>query len=148
MKNMFDKVLVSEMKKRVERLTPNAVSRWGKFTVHQMLCHLMDQMSYALGRKEEATEVVKGPPMFLRTFIRLYIPMPKGKINTSPVMLETQPGEWEKDKAQVIRLMEDFLKNSGKENWPIHPFFGRMNGRDWARLAWRHNNHHLSQFGV
>ena len=148
MKDMFDKDLVSEMKKRVEKLTPDSVPRWGKFTVHQMLCHLIDQMSYAFGLKEEETEIIKGPPMFLRTFIRLYIPMPKGKVKTIPAMLETQPDEWEKDKQEVIRLMEDFSKNSKKENWPVHPFFGKLTGRDWARLVWRHSSHHLSQFGV
>jgi hypothetical protein len=148
MKDMFDKTQVDEMKTRVENLTPGSVAKWGKFTVHQMLCHLLDQMSYALGMKEEVTELIKGPPMFLRSFIRLYVPMPKGKVSTSPVMLETQPGEWEKDKAQVIRLMEGFLENREKEEWPIHPFFGRLTGRDWARLVRRHNDHHLSQFGV
>lgn len=148
MKNMFDKIQVEIMKTRAGKLHPNSTPRWGKFNVHQMICHLQDQMTYALGLKEEITEIAKGPPMFLRHLFRLYVPMPKGKIQTSPLMLETQPGEWEEDKERVIRLMNDFPVNREKEVWPSHPFFGPLTGLDWARLVWRHNRHHLSQFGV
>jgi len=148
MKHMFDKTQVEIMKSRVEKLNPESTPQWGKFNVHGMICHLQDQMTYALGKKEEITELAKGPPMFLRNLFRLYIPMLKGKIQTSPVMLETQPREWEEDKARVIRLMENLLENREKETWPFHPFFGPLTGLDWARLVWRHNNHHLSQFGV
>ncbi len=148
MKNMFDKTQTEIMKTRIEKLQSNAAPQWGKFNVHQMICHLQDQMSYALGQKEEDTELAKGPPMFLRNVIRLYLPMPKGKIQTLPAMLTTQPREWENDIEQVIRLIDDFPGNREKDVWPFHPFFGPLTGLDWARLTWRHNNHHLSQFGV
>ncbi len=147
MKNMFDQTQDELMKARIEKLQPIAAPQWGKFNVHQMICHLQDQMSYALGMKEEITELAKGPPMFLRNLIRLYVPIPKGKIQTLPAMLETQIREWEEDKERVIRLLNDFPGKREKEVWPFHPFFGSLTGLDWARLVWRHNNHHLTQFG-
>ncbi len=148
MKSMFHKDHVLDMKARVEKLTLNSVSRWGKFNVQQMVCHLLDQMEFALGKKTSVLELVKGPPMFIRNFVRLYLPFPKGKIQTNPMMLTTQPGDWEKDKVRLLELMDEFMESEKKEKWGFHPFFGALTGMEWARLAWRHMNHHLSQFGV
>jgi len=148
MKSVFNKQDVSEMRARIERLTFETPAKWGKFNPHQMLCHLQDQMSYALGMKEEAAELIKGPPMFIRALLRLYLPWPKGKVQTVPAMLETQPKDWEQDVAKTIELMERFPEQSGKDQWPNHPFFGPLKGLDWAKLVWRHNDHHLTQFGV
>lgn len=94
----------------------------GKFNAHQMLCHLQDQMSYALGIKKEDKERLKGPPMFIRHMLRLFLPWPKGKVQTLPSMLETQPEEWEKDKAKVLKLMDSFADVTEKAYWPHHPF--------------------------
>ncbi|MCX6583262.1 MAG: DUF1569 domain-containing protein [Candidatus Aminicenantes bacterium] len=148
MKNLFNEIHLEEMKARVEKLDSESVARWGKFSVQRMVCHLLDNLEYALGITEGKTEAAAGPPMFIRHLIRLYIPFPKGKIRTSPGMLKRQPGEWEKDKRGVIELLDQFLENRDKEPWPIHPFFGRLSGPAWSRLIWRHFNHHLSQFGV
>jgi hypothetical protein len=86
--------------------------------------------------------------MFIRHLLRLYVPLPKGKVQSLPVFLESQPEDWEKDKAILIRLIDRFLESRNQEEWPMHPFFGHLTGRDWARVTWRHSNHHLSQFGV
>jgi hypothetical protein len=29
-----------------------------------------------------------------------------------------------------------------------HPFFGKLNNKDWGRVTWKHLNHHLVQFGA
>jgi hypothetical protein len=29
-----------------------------------------------------------------------------------------------------------------------HPMFGRMSGRLWSQLTYRHFDHHLTQFGA
>ncbi len=136
------------MKARVEKLTPDSAARWGTFSAHRMLCHLQDQMMYGLGMMEEVQELEKGPPMFIRHLLRLFVPIPRGKVPTSQALKKKQPGDWEKDKAKVIQLMDGFLENRDKEKWPFHPFFGPLTGLAWSRVTWRHNNHHLTQFGV
>lgn len=148
MKSLFNEVHLEEMKARIEKLNTESVARWGKFSVQRMVCHLLDNLGYALGLTEGLKEAAAGPPMFIRHLVRLYMPFPKGKIQTSPGMLKRQPGEWEKDKRELIELLDQFYKNRDKGTWPIHPFFGRLSGPAWAGLIWRHFNHHLSQFGV
>ncbi|WP_424351099.1 DUF1569 domain-containing protein [Lutimonas sp.] len=29
----------------------------------------------------------------------------------------------------------------------MHPFFGELNREEWARLVYKHLDHHLKQFG-
>jgi len=148
MKNMFNKDNLSAMKARVEKLSHESTAKWGAFTVHGMICHLQDALKYALGQMEPVTEVVKGPPMFLRKILGLYIPIPKGKIQTTPLMLSTKPKEWNKDVELLLQLLDQFNESAEKAEWPMHPFFGNFNGKEWACLSYRHADHHLSQFGV
>jgi hypothetical protein len=30
----------------------------------------------------------------------------------------------------------------------IHPFFGKMSSQEWAMFAYKHLDHHLTQFGA
>lgn len=148
MKSMFDKDVVAALKTRVENLKMDAAPQWGSFNVHGMVCHLMDALKYPLGKLEEVKELEKGPPMFLRHLIRLYVPIPKARVQTSPVMLTTSPEEFEKDKALLLELMDRFPAERDRREWPMHMFFGHIGGLGWARITVRHMNHHLKQFGV
>jgi hypothetical protein len=148
MKSMFNKDDVEAMKARVEKLDFQAPARWGSFNAHGMICHLTDALKYPLGMIKEVKELEKGPPMFIRHLLRLYVPIPKARVQANPVMLTTKPAEWEKDKALLLELIDRFLENRDKEEWPRHSFFGPLKGIDWAKVTVRHMNHHLSQFGV
>lgn len=148
MKSMHNKDHVAEMKKRVERLTSSSTAQWGVFSIQEMICHLLDGLKYPLGMKEEEKELAPGPPLFIRSLIRLYMPIPKAKIKTVPLYLETKPEEFEKDKAQLVEMMDRFLAEADRETWPMHPFFGNLDGPAWGKLTWRHMSHHLCQFGV
>ncbi|MCP4220746.1 MAG: DUF1569 domain-containing protein [bacterium] len=148
MKHLQDRKTVDALKMRIEKLTFDTQPLWGKFNAHQMLCHLQDTMEYGLGMAKEAQQLEKGPPMFIRNLIRLYIPMPKGKIKTGAEFLVTQPDNWEKDKAQVIQLMDRFPASANTTQWPMHPFFGHLDAMAWAKVLYRHNDHHFRQFGL
>lgn len=148
MKNLHDTATMAGMKARVEKLDYRSAALWGTFDAHGVICHLQDTFKYSLGINEAAAELEKGPPMFLRHLIRLYVPIPKGKVQTSPVFLAAKPGDWDKDKAQLLELMDKFLAAREQEAWPMHPFFGDLDGLAWARVMWRHLDHHLRQFSV
>ena len=112
----------------------------------QMVCHLVDQMDYALTHAEEV-KLMGGPPMFIRHLVRLYLPWPKGA-PTMKEMLVTEPASLAADVEKVARLMDDFNRGADKTDWPVHPFFGALDAGGWAKLTWRHNDYHLKQFGV
>lgn len=146
MRTMFEVRDVGVLQDRLNRLTADAKPKWGSFDVNRMVCHLADAMRFALS-PELNVKVMKGPPMFVRHLIRLYLPWPKGA-PTVPEMLETDPAALEDDIRATVTLMDDFQHGSDRTDWPNHPFFGPLDGNGWAKLTWRHIDYHLKQFGV
>lgn len=146
MKSMFCENDVFQLKERLERLTPERKPRWGSMSAGQMLCHLTDAVTCALSAPDPATEVVQGPPMVIRHAVRLWMPWPRG-LPTLPEMTRTDPAVFKKDMDRLFRKMECLMKTR-RDDWPVHPFFGPLDGLAWARLTWRHIHHHLRQFGL
>ena len=68
-----------------------------------------------------------------------------GKVRTVPEMLSTAPTAWAADMATCVRLISEV--GLGKANGR-YPAFGSLNGKEWGRIAWKHFDHHLRQFGV
>jgi Protein of unknown function (DUF1569) len=58
----------------------------------------------------------------------------------------TPPGEFEKDQAKLLGLVDRFCR--GSPGAPVeHPFFGPMTSAEWMRWGYLHTDHHLRQFG-
>ena len=146
MKTMFNSRDVAALKERLGRLTVDSKPKWGSMSVSQMVCHLYDQLRYALAFQGEV-KVMDGPNMFMRHLIRLYLPWPKGARTVKEMMI-TSPESLEGDIERLMALMDDFFHASGQKQWAVHPFFGPLNGKAWAKLGWRHTDFHLKQFGV
>ena len=72
--------------RRVERLTPDATARWGKFTPAKMLAHLNDAMRMATGDLAVASK--NSPIRYwpLKQLIIYVFPFPKGA-PTAPELL-------------------------------------------------------------
>lgn len=118
--------------------------------VNQMVVHLKDQLDIALGNK---TAKAQGP-LILRTvigrYLALYIlPWRKGKEITPKEMDAANNGmiitDFESDKDLLLVRIKEFILAA---HFSPHPFFGQINKKDWGRLAWKHINHHLLQFGA
>lgn len=146
MRSLFVKQDVAMLQERLNRLTVDAKPKWGSFDVNRMVCHLADSIRFALSPELEV-DVMKGPPMFIRHLVRLYLPWPKGA-PTVKEMLETDPATLANDILTLSGLMDELLETSDRTDWPVHPFFGPLDGNGWAKLGWRHMDHHLNQFGV
>ena len=130
---------------RFHKLTPEHKPLWGRLSAREMVCHLADQLAVALG------DIPSKPTgnLFTQTFakwlvIYLPIPVPKGKVQTVPEMLTTQPSEWEKDTTRFESLLSRLVD---AETLAPHPAFGRLSHRQWGILAAKHIDHHLRQFG-
>lgn len=131
---------------RFRELTPEHRPLWGRLSAREMVCHLADQLAVALG---DIPAKPKGN-LFTKTFAKwlvlyLPIPVPKGKVQTVPEMLTTEPSNWEKDIARFESLLSRLVD---VEILAPHPAFGRLSHRQWSRLAAGHIDHHLRQFGV
>ena len=131
---------------RLRSLSRDARPLWGSFTAPRMLCHLGDQLRVALG----AIPVLDRSSLLSRTlgqWLIVYTPLqaPPGKAMTAPEMLLTQPTTWTQDMVECERLVERAAVQSAAS---LHPKFGRLSPNGWGRLAWKHLDHHLRQFGA
>jgi len=138
----------TELISRVERLTPNATPRWGKFDCPSMLAHVNDALRMPLGDLTPTPRrmVIRHFP--LKQLIIYLLPFPKG-VPTAPELLSRcTNADFNLEVRSFRELMSRLSLASGATVWPPHPAFGDMSRRDWGVLGYRHVAHHFSQFGV
>lgn len=140
-----------ELLQRLRLLRPDSVRRWGRMSVHQMVCHLIDSFRMATGEKP----VTCTPGLHQRTVIKwiaIYLPLqwPRG-ITTAPEVDQeiggTPPADFARDLVELEALVKGVAARRGA-SWPLHPIFGRMSEREWLRWSYLHVDHHLRQFGL
>ncbi len=135
---------------RIQQLNINSTAHWGKMNVLQMLEHCTIQLKMALNilpeSKPEGAAILKTG---LGKWLGLYvIPWSKGTTSPSAMNMELNNAAlatFEKEKTILLELLQQVLL---KSEFNAHPFFGKLNKKDWGRLIWKHLNHHLTQFGV
>lgn len=147
-RTLFNTEDLTSLDRRLSALDPAAAPRFGKMTPSQMLCHLKDAVEVAMGLAPSKPRGKGLDNRLLRHFIIYYMPWPKGKIQTSPEMLKTQPAEWLSDLARLRDLLGDAARRGPSGAWSPHPAFGDISGKDYGALLYRHFDHHLKQFGV
>jgi hypothetical protein len=147
MKTLWQRESHDEIAQRLTRLTADAAARWGRMSAPQMVCHLADSMKMALGDLTVARKnlPIRYPP--LKQLIVYVAPFPKNA-PTAPELLARTPQDWSADVAELRTLVGRFAARGEKAVWPEHPAFGRLSGRAWGVLAYRHIDHHLKQFGA
>lgn len=74
------------------------------------------------------------------------VPWPKGKGKSPPGLLKTSPTTWDADVASLRRLVDRFSARGAAAAWPPSVAFGKISGRSWGVLQYRHLDHHLRQF--
>lgn len=146
MKTLWQTPAREEILDRLGHLQPDSVRRWGTMTAEQMLAHVGDQLRLALGDIEARPP--RGP---LANAVGRYLsvhllPWPNGKLKSPREAFTTRPATWDADKRAVADLITRFAAAEAQAAWPPHSMLGRMRGRDWAVLSYRHLDHHLRQF--
>lgn len=150
MKTLYERAQVEEIKQRLDKLQPTNVRQWGKMTPAQMLAHCAIAMEWAAGDS-------KPPRMFIG---RLLGPMVKGmalkeegpmqkNAPTAPSLVIAGEPDFGAERERLRKVVERFAA-AGPTGCTTHPhtFFGRMTADEWARLMYKHLDHHLRQFGV
>jgi hypothetical protein len=150
MKTLRDASVQREIRTRVASLTREDLARWGKMSVHQMMCHLRDGYWVALGEKKVALVATPIPPTVMK-WLALQVPMQwRQGFKSAPEVAQdvdgTRPVEFESDRASLLSAMDQFCRQL-KEPCAPHPFFGSMTANDWWRWGYLHADHHLRQFG-
>ena len=140
------------LRSRLLRISPDSPRRWGKMSAHQMICHLTDSFKAATGDKSVSqTGNIFHRVIVKRLALSLPLPWPHG-VPTRPEMDQelggTKPVEFDRDRIELLQMIERFSHAQRDFNWHPHPLFGLMADRDWYRWGYLHVDHHLRQFGV
>jgi DinB family protein len=142
----------ADLVRRLRLVRPDSRRRWGRMTVHQMVCHVTD--AFRMGTGTRAVRIDANP--FTGTVLKgiaLYVPVPwLPGIRTSPEIdpLEggTPPGDFATDLAEAETQLERFVAAAALLDRIPHPLFGRMSCSAWLRWGYLHVDHHLRQFGA
>jgi len=137
-----------EIDSRLAALNPSAPALFGKMNPARMICHMIDALEVATGARPARPKKTFLANPLLRRFVIYYLPWPKGKAETVPEMLITKPTDWDADLARVRDLLQAAAARGASVEWPPHPAFGKISGKDYGTLIYRHFDHHLRQFGV
>ena len=147
MKTLFDPAVRDGLLARLEHVTADSRPRWGRMNVEQMLTHLVEAMRMANGEfPTRPKKMVTRLPVLRELFV-YWLPWPKG----APGPRELFPASSravDESKVELVRLVNLLGERGAQKEWPDHPVFGKLSSRGWARLGWRHMDHHLRQFGA
>lgn len=148
MSTLFDSRQRADLQVRLNRISPQAERQWGTMSAGQMICHLCDHLSVALGRLQGTPA-----PFFLanpiaRFLVIRWMPWPKGKLQSPKEQFTTSPSDFMADRNRLQSLIEEFAARGERGEFGGHSLFGRMGGTRWGQLAHRHIDFHLRQFGV
>jgi hypothetical protein len=114
----------------------------------QMLAHLSDQMRHTLGDAHAAPR--PGPLRWpvLKQAVMYWMPWPKGRVQGPPEAFLTRPTTWTADLEAFEALVQRFLAQEDRAEWPEHALFGHMTRQSWGWFCYRHFDYHLRQFGA
>ena len=151
MPSLFQAHARGSLRERLTHLDPEAPARWGRFTAPKMLTHVNDGLRMALGDLPTVSKrlPLRYPP--LKQLVVYLLPFPKGAPTSRELLARVDRadrGQWPAEVAAFSELLDRAGAKAGSRDWPLHPAFGRLSARAWGVLAYRHVDHHLSQFGV
>jgi hypothetical protein len=147
MKSIWETGARRELQTRFGALKPDARPAWGRMNAPKMVTHVADSLRMALG--ELACSPKASPLRYtpIKQLVIYVLPWPKG-VPTAPELLARAPASWATDVADLNGLIERLGSRGPAGPFGVHPAFGRLTGRTWGALMYRHMNHHLTQFGA
>lgn len=144
--DLHDEAVYRSVRDRVERLAPDSERRWGEMSPARMLAHCTEVQKVMNGGPLEGTPwyVKLAAPLVKRSVLGSR-PFPKG-VPTHPQYEITSEKEFESEKRLLLAALESFRARGPT---PVdHPIFGRLTPEEAGWGAYKHLDHHLSQFGV
>lgn len=149
MKSIFSKETRDEVIGRINSLNKASKAQWGKMTVAQMVkhCALCEQYYYGsinvkrsfpgrLFGKIAINGILKNE---VSSFKKNAPTAPQFKVNEINLDVETEKANWKR----LIEKYETF-KSERINHW----FFGEMTKEQLGQFIYKHDDHHLRQFGA
>ncbi|MFL6246272.1 MAG: DUF1569 domain-containing protein [Thermoanaerobaculia bacterium] len=149
MKSIFQPADRDAILARIYNLRPECTRQWGTMDPAQMLCHCALALETGTGDRPMKQKFIGKILMpFIRSSILGEKPFSKNS-PTDPTFVVSGARDFEAERKRLIDLIQRFVERgeeaAGRET---HAFFGRMTGKEWGELTYKHLDHHLQQFGV
>ena len=149
--NLFNPTKREELIARLNRLTPESKALWGKMSVGEMLCHCLDGSKMAVGEIPPTDMSNFFTRNFVKYLVVYVVPIPKdapAAPEINPQKKGTKPQDFERERQLLIDEINNFAKLTDADFKGTHHIFGKLTPNQWARLGYKHLDHHLKQFGV
>lgn len=150
MKGIFNNQTINELKVRINQLDAKATPAWGKMNIFQMLKHCTENERMMVREKRYKRRFIGRifGKMALKASIKDDAALAKNS-PTHPALIFTGTGDVNQQKQLWIDLLEKYPTKQSRDYTDfVHPFFGKMDSTQISRLAYKHIDHHLRQFGV
>lgn len=148
MPSLFDDARRAALHRRIDRLTPASQRLFGRMSVEQMVCHLIDACESAFDADTEPPGTGPLSRQPLKWLILNVLPWPKEKGRSPERLKRRQPGTLASDLAALHAAIDRLAARDPRASWPSSEVFGIMSRDEWGALLHAHVNHHLKQFGV
>jgi hypothetical protein len=147
MKSVLDKSTREELISRINQLNKSSTAQWGKMNVYQMLkhCVLCDELYHGKSKHKRSFMGRIFGKAGLKNILREDKPFPKSAPTSNAFKVKEESGDVELEKSKWIALIEAYANYQGGY---VHWFFGNMSKEQLGQFVYKHNDHHLRQFGV
>ena len=132
---------------RIDQLSADSRPQWGSMTAAQMLSHCAEILEVSNGKE------LKNTPFIAKLFKGMIRKMVVGEkpykknTQTHPQYRQAEARDFETEKARLLTALDAFVEAENSPGRP-HPLFGTMTHDEKGWSAYKHLNHHLTQFGV
>lgn len=148
MPSLADAAARARLADRVRAVTADATPRWGRMNAAEMLAHCADALRNATGELPIALRPLPLARTRLVQWLMIdVVPFPKGA-PTARELRSRAPESIVQERDALLALLERFAPEHAQVSWAPHPLFGTLTAAQWGRLAHKHLDHHLRQFGV
>jgi len=146
MQSLLDNDGYSQIKERINNLSPQSKRVWGKMEVPQMLNHCQYPLITGLN-----TEPVKPKFNLMGLLFKkaMYSDKPWRKNIPTPKRFRVEDHRnFDDEKQKLSNLIGAFHARKNDDNWQPHPMFGTFTKQQWGQIQYKHLDHHFRQFGV
>ena len=150
MKDLFDAEAAMQINERIRRVEAGSKRQWGKMNAAQTLAHCATTMEWAVGDSF-------APRMFVGRILGSLVKFKvlkddsamKRNAPTAKSLVVADERDLRKERERLCALIDRFSQGGPQYcTRHAHPFFGPLTPEEWARLMYKHLDHHLRQFGV
>ena len=147
MKSVLDKATRDELISRINQLDKNNTAQWGKMNVYQMVRHCVICEELFQGKRKHKRSFMGR--LFgkagLKNILSEHKSFPKNAPTSEAFKVKDDSGDIEFEKKKWVELIEEY---QSYPNRYVHWFFGRMSKEEVGEFVYKHDDHHLQQFGV